>query len=236
VADDATQFLTGGHREGDHREGDRRGDRVADRQRLAGQQFDLVAGGLATQGVALLVEVLAEAARLEGYPVQYWLDTSEARLGGGIRAHLRVGPAPSPKIGCGTARLLVGLETGETLRLLPFLADGGLAVVATFAWPTLDAKLGQRSYPDAAGLARALAPRAKRVATLDLARLAAEGAAPEPPPREGEALAALGAVTALTTVVDRESVVRVLRERMAGQADAAVEACLAGYRAVAGDE
>lgn len=226
MADDGTRLLAGGRRE----------DRFGDQQQTAGQQFDLVVGGLATQGVALLVEVLAAAARLEGYPVQYWLDTSEARLGGGVRAHLRVGPAPSPKVAGGTARLLVGLETGEALRLIPFLGDGGLAVVATHAWPTLDAKLGRRPYPDAAGLARALAPRAKRVVTLDLARLAAEGAAPEPPPREGEALAALGAITALTTVVDRESIVRVLRERMAEQANLAIEACLAGYRAVAGDE
>lgn len=208
----------------------------AARARLVDQQFDLVAGGFATQGVALLVEVLAAAARLEGYAVQYWLDSSEVRISGGLRAHVRVGPAPSPKVSRGGARLLVGLETGEALRLAPFLAEGGLAVLATHAWPTLEAKLGRCPYPDAAGLAGTLAPRAGRVATLDLARLAAEGAAPEPPPPGGEALAALGAVTALTTVVDRESVVRVLRERMGEQADAAVEVCLAGYRAVAGHE
>ncbi len=212
------------------------GARPAPRPRGGPQQFDVVAGGLAAQGVALLAEVLAAAARLEGYPVQYWLDSAEARLGGGVRVHLRLGPAPSPKVSRGAAQVLIGLETAEALRLAPFLADGGLAVVSTHAWPTLDAKLGRRPYPDAAAVAAALAGRAGRVATLDLARIAVEGAAPEAPPRGGEALAALGALTALWPGVDRESVVRVLRDRMGAEADAAVEVCLAGYRAVAGDE
>lgn len=205
-------------------------------QRVGPQQFDVVAGGLVTQGVPLLAGVLAAAARLEGYPVQYWLDSAEARLGGGLRVHIRLGPAPSPKVSRGTAQLLIGLETAEALRLAPFLADGGLAVISTHAWPTLDAKLGRRPYPDAAAVAAALAGRARRVVTLELARLAVEGAAPEAPPSGGEALAALGAVTALWPAVDRESVVRVLRDRLGAEADPAVEACLAGYRAVAGDE
>lgn len=199
-------------------------------------QCDVVIGGLASQSVALVAEVLAAAARLEGYLVQYWLDQSEARMHGGVRAHLRIGPAPSPKVSLGGARILVGLETGEAHRLVPYLAAGGVALVSARAWPTLDAKLGRVRYPDAEGLAEALAPVAKRVVTLDLARLAAEGAAPEPAPPAAEALVALGAITALTPVLDQESVVRVVRERMGETADVAVEVCLAGYRAVAGEE
>lgn len=199
-------------------------------------QCDLVVGGLASQKVPLLAEVLAAAARLEGYPVQYWLDQSEARLHGGVRAHVRIGPAASPKVARGGARLLVGLETGEAQRLASYLAPGGLAIVPTHAWPTLDAKLGRTRYPDAETLVRELSAVAKHVVTLDLARLGAEGAAPEPAPPAAEVLVALGAVTALTHVVDRESVVRAVRERMGEGADVAVEACLAGYRAVAGEE
>lgn len=202
----------------------------------AEMQFDLVVGGLSSQSVPLVAEVLAAAARLEGYPVQYWLDRSEGRLHGGIRAHVRIGPAPSPKVPRGGARLLVALETGEARRLAPYLAAGGMAVLPTHAWPTLEAKLGRTAYPDAEALARDLGPVAKRVVTLDLARLAAEGSAPEPAPEGAEALVALGAITALTHVVDRESVVQVVRERLGEQADVAVEACMAGYRAVAGHE
>ncbi len=199
-------------------------------------QCDVVIGGLASQQVPLVAEVLAAAAQLEGYPVQYWVDQSEGWLHGGVRAHLRIGPASSPKVPLAGAQLLVGLETGETRRLVPFLAPRGFALVPTRAWPTLDAKLGRVRYPDAEGLARDLAPVAKRVVTLDLVRLGAEGAAPEPAPRGAEALVALGAVTALTHVLDRESVIRVVRERMGAGADVAVEACMAGYRAVAGEE
>ncbi|HEY8369048.1 MAG TPA: 2-oxoacid:acceptor oxidoreductase family protein [Thermodesulfobacteriota bacterium] len=204
--------------------------------RAADPQWDLVVGGLASQHVPLLAEVVAAAARLEGYTVQYWLDLSEARLHGGVRAHVRVGPAASPKVPRGCASLLVGLETGEARRLARYLAPGGAAIVPVHAWPTLDAKLGRSRYPDAERLAQELSALAKRVVTLDLARLGAEGAAPEPPPPGAEALVALGAITALTHVVDRESVVRAVRDRMGKAADVAVEACLAGYRAVAGDE
>lgn len=227
MAEDATRLLS-----------PRRGARTCEARvrALADTQFDLVVGGLATQHVTLLAEVLAAAARLEGYAVQYWVDQAEGRQHGGVRAHIRVGPAPSPKVARGGARLLVALETGEAERLRPYLAPGGAAVVSTFAWPTIDAKLGRVSYPDAAAVVKALEPTAGRALALDLARLAAEGAAPEPAPRGGEALAALGAITALTHVVDRESVVRMIRERFAEEADAAVEACLAGHRAVAGEE
>jgi Pyruvate/2-oxoacid:ferredoxin oxidoreductase gamma subunit len=203
---------------------------------VAERQFDIVAGGLPNQDVPLFAEVVAAAARLERYPVQYWLDQAEARLQGGVRAHVRVGQATSPKVPVGEARLLVALETGEGQRLLPYLARGGTALLSTYAWPTLDAKLGRRAYPDAKALAASLEGLAERVVVLDLARLAAEGAAPEPAPPGGEALAALGALTAVSNLLDRESVVRALRERMGAAADVAVEVCLAGYRAVAGHE
>jgi Pyruvate/2-oxoacid:ferredoxin oxidoreductase gamma subunit len=229
VPDDATRFLP--PRPGGVRPEPDRARAVAE------QQFDLVAGGLAAQGVEFLAEVVAAAARLERYPVQYWLDDGEGRGDGAIRAHLRIGPGTSPKVPAQSARLLVALETGEAERLAPLLVPGGLVVLGTFAWPTLDAKLGRAGpYPDAPAVARRLQGHASRVITLDLARLAAEGAAPDPAPPVGEAVVALGAMTALTNLIDRESVVRVIRERAGAGADAAVEACLAGYRAVAGHE
>jgi Pyruvate/2-oxoacid:ferredoxin oxidoreductase gamma subunit len=203
---------------------------------VAERQFDIVVAGLASQEVPLLAEVLAGAARLERYPIQYWLDQAESRQQGGVRAHVRVGPGTSPKVPAGQARLVVGLETGEAERALEYLAPGGTALLGTFAWPTLDAKLGRRGYPDARALAASLDGVARRVVVLDLARVAAEGAAPEPAPPGGEAVAAVGALTALTNLLDRESVVRVLRQRAGPSADVAVEVCLAGYRAVAGSE
>ena len=83
--------------------------------------------GTGGQGQITLLQILAEAALLEGYD----LKTSElhglSQRGGSVEVHLRFGPPPkfgggiySPLISQGKADLIIGLEMQEALKVYPF--------------------------------------------------------------------------------------------------------------------
>jgi indolepyruvate ferredoxin oxidoreductase beta subunit len=72
-----------------------------------------------------------------------------AQRGGVVSSHLRFGPKVlSPQIMAGTADLLVGFESAETLRWCHYLRPGGLVLMNTarLVPPVVD--LGLYDYPD----------------------------------------------------------------------------------------
>jgi indolepyruvate ferredoxin oxidoreductase beta subunit len=80
-------------------------------------QFNMVIAGTGGQGLITLLQVIAEAALLEGFDVR----TSElhglSQRGGSVEVHIRFGQKIySPLIGQGKADLILGLEMQEALK------------------------------------------------------------------------------------------------------------------------
>jgi indolepyruvate ferredoxin oxidoreductase beta subunit len=84
-------------------------------------QFNMLIAGTGGQGQITLLQILAEAALMEGYDVK----TSElhglAQRGGSVEVHFRFGKKVySPLVSQGKADLILGLEMQEVLRAFPF--------------------------------------------------------------------------------------------------------------------
>jgi indolepyruvate ferredoxin oxidoreductase beta subunit len=104
--------------------------------------------GIGGQGVMTATEILAEAAIALGHDAKKTEVAGMAQRGGVVSSHLRFGPKVlSPQIMAGTADLLVGFESAETLRWCHYLKPGGLVLmnVARLVPPVVD--LGLYDYP-----------------------------------------------------------------------------------------
>lgn len=193
--------------------------------------LDLVAAGVGGQGVLTLAALLTRAALREGYDAHSTAFAGLARLGGGVLVHVRIGsPAgPSPKVPRGGAHLVVGLERLEALRLAPYLAAGGTALLSDEAVRPYDARFRRDAYPDPGRVAEAFAGGVVRwVPAGELARR-------HGPPVLASAVM-LGALAGVTRFVERDHLVMALRETRPHQADAEAEAFFEGYRFVTGKD
>jgi len=87
------------------------------------KEFNILVLGTGGQGLITLLQILAEAALIEGYDIK----TSElhglSQRGGSVEVHIRFGPPPkngggvySPLVPQGKADLILGLEMQEALR------------------------------------------------------------------------------------------------------------------------
>ena len=81
------------------------------------EQFNIVIVGTGGQGQITLLQILAEAAVIEGYDVK----TSElhglSQRGGSVEVHIRFGKKIySPMVAQGKADLILGLEMQEALK------------------------------------------------------------------------------------------------------------------------
>ena len=93
---------------------------------------DIVLCGVGGQGTVLASKLLATAAMQRGLDVKTAETIGMAQRGGSVFSHVRIGEeAASPLIGRGRADLLVAFEPAEAVRQLPFLREGGTAIVAT---------------------------------------------------------------------------------------------------------
>ena len=72
-----------------------------------------------------------------------------AQRGGSVFTHLRIGDgAHSPRIGKGKADLIIAFEPAEAVRMLPFLKEGGSAVVSMRPIRPVSAMIGMSAYPE----------------------------------------------------------------------------------------
>jgi indolepyruvate ferredoxin oxidoreductase beta subunit len=105
--------------------------------------------GIGGQGVMTATEILAEAAIALGHDAKKTEVAGMAQRGGVVSSHLRFGPKVlSPQIMAGTADLLVGFESAETMRWCHMLRPGGLVLMNTarLVPPVVD--IGLYEYPD----------------------------------------------------------------------------------------
>jgi indolepyruvate ferredoxin oxidoreductase beta subunit len=89
-------------------------------------QFNIVIVGTGGQGLITVLQVLAEAAMLDGYDVK----TSElhglSQRGGSVEVHIRFGKKIySPMVPLAEADLVLALETQESLRAIRFASPKG---------------------------------------------------------------------------------------------------------------
>jgi len=107
-------------------------------------QFNIVIIGTGGQGLITLLQVLAEAALLEGYDVK----TSElhglSQRGGSVEVHIRFGNRIfSPLVKQGGANLIISLETQESIKACYYSSQKAKTIflVNNFIIPIPEAKL-----------------------------------------------------------------------------------------------
>jgi len=98
--------------------------------------FNIVIAGVGGQGLVTLNQILAEAAKAEGFDVK----TSElhglSQRGGSVETHIRFGDKIySPLVALGEADLILGLEMLEGLRALPYAGKKTVFLINKFSLP-----------------------------------------------------------------------------------------------------
>ncbi len=131
-------------------------------------KFDIIIAGVGGQGALSTAAIIADAAMGAGLQVKQTEVHGMAQRGGSVVAHLRLADRPiaADIIPFGTAQMLIGVESLEALRILPYLAEGGWAVVARTRVENIP------EYPDQSDIERELSvvPNLLVVDTEALAR------------------------------------------------------------------
>ena len=191
--------------------------------------LDVVAAGVGGQGVLTLGSLLTRAALREGFDAHSTALAGLARLGDGVLVHVRIGtPAgPSPKVPRAGAHVVVGLERLEALRLAPYLAPAGTALLSDEAIRPYEARFRREAYPEPGQVEAAFAGH--RVVWDPAGEFARRHG-----PQGLTSAVMLGALAGITRVVERDNLVLALREARPDIADAEAEAFFEGYRFVTG--
>lgn len=108
---------------------------------------NIILCGVGGQGTVLASKLMAAAAMEKNIPVMTAETIGMAQRGGSVFSHLRMGDGMySPLIARGTADLIIGFEPGETVRMLPFLKEGGSVVVSSRPIMPVSATIGDSVY------------------------------------------------------------------------------------------
>ena len=103
--------------------------------------------GVGGQGTVLTSKLIAAAAMEKGLHVMSAETIGMAQRGGSVYGHVRIGDdVHSPLIGIGEADLLIGFEPGETVRMLPYLKEGGTVVTNSDAVKPASSSLKKMRY------------------------------------------------------------------------------------------
>lgn len=109
--------------------------------------IDIIIAGVGGQGTVLLSRLIGSAALAAGYSVRGAETIGMAQRGGSVLSHVRLGEgAASPLIPQGRAALLLAMEIGEGVRALPYLKEGGSAVVLERAIRPVTSSLKDDGY------------------------------------------------------------------------------------------
>ncbi|MCK4453933.1 indolepyruvate oxidoreductase subunit beta [Candidatus Parcubacteria bacterium] len=110
------------------------------------KEFNIVIVGTGGQGLITLLQILAEAALIEGYDIK----TSElhglSQRGGSVEVHIRFGQEIfSPLVAQGRADLILALEIQESLKGIYFSNPKTFFLINKFFVPILGEKLLEES-------------------------------------------------------------------------------------------
>ena len=108
----------------------------------------IILSGVGGQGIILAAKIIAEAAKISGFPVCSNEIHGMAQRGGSVTAQVRFGEGVcSPLILEGTADVLASLEHIEALRWAHFLKPGGAAVISKQSIIPVTVSSGAAIYP-----------------------------------------------------------------------------------------
>ncbi|MCR5149384.1 MAG: indolepyruvate oxidoreductase subunit beta [Eubacterium sp.] len=109
--------------------------------------INIVLCGVGGQGTVLASKIMAKAAMNKGLKVMSAETIGMAQRGGSVFSFLKIGDdLVSSMIGKGSADIILGFEPGETVRMLPYLKEGGSVVVNSRAVKPTTATLGGVDY------------------------------------------------------------------------------------------
>lgn len=90
--------------------------------------------GVGGQGTVLASKLIAAAAMLRGMEARTTETIGMAQRGGSVVSHVRMGrDIASPLIAHGTADIVIAFEPAEAVKVLPYLAENGTAIVCDSA-------------------------------------------------------------------------------------------------------
>lgn len=139
-----------------------------------------IVAGIGGQGSIKISHMIAEAAiRAHGstYNARVGETFGAAQRGGAVASHVRIGEGVySPLLGKGKADMVLALEPLEGLRVgIPYLSEGGIAIVNTVKQDPVDVKIGGALvYPEVDDILAALKAIGKNVVAFDGNALAAQ--------------------------------------------------------------
>lgn len=108
---------------------------------------NIVLCGVGGQGTILASKLISAAAMAQGLEVKSAETIGMAQRGGSVFSYIRIGKdAACPMIAKGTADIILGFEPGEAVRMLPYLRQGGMAVVSQRSVMPVTAALAGSSY------------------------------------------------------------------------------------------
>lgn len=135
--------------------------------------------GVGGQGTVLASKLIAAAAMARGIPVMSAETIGMAQKGGSVSSHIRLGDGLfTPMVPLGGADLLIGFEPAEAVRMLPYLAPDGTAVVNSAPVKPVTAVLSGSSY-EGPEMVAYLKRRAAKAVVIDCAAACREIGSPK---------------------------------------------------------
>lgn len=113
--------------------------------------MNILITGVGGQGTVTLGDLIAERAMDLGLPVSVFHSRGMAHRGGRVAGEIRIASRPgerlAPRLSSGGADVLVGMEVGETINSLPFLKEGGVALLIDYRYVPSETALKKEDYP-----------------------------------------------------------------------------------------
>ena len=194
-------------------------------------EFNVVAAGIGGQGIVLFSEILAKAMLAEGQNPSFYVHSGLAQLGGSVSSHIRAGDRICPKITHGCADVILSLECAEILHAVPYLKKDGKVLVSQATRMPYHSTLSPDRYPTVDTITELF-----REGGVEPVFIPADTIAREVGHIQALNMVMLGALVAVSNIVDTESAVRTIRETIQRGADINVEGFWKGYEFISGKD
>ena len=194
-------------------------------------EFNVVAAGIGGQGIVLFSEILAKAMLAEGQNPSFYVHSGLAQLGGSVSSHIRAGDRICPKITHGCADVILSLELAEILHTVPFLKRDGKVLISTSIQMPYHSTMNPDLYPTVETLTELF-----REGGVKPVFIPADTIAREAGHIQALNMVMLGALVAVSNIVDTESAVKTIRETIENGVDINVEGFWKGYEFISGKD
>ena len=178
------------------------------------KELNIIICGVGGQGVVLLSELLGNASVRGGLEIKGSEVLGMAQRGGSVFSNLRLGSdAYAPLTPEGKCDVLIAVEPSEALRNMHYLTKDSVVVLNSREVKPFTVYLGKSGYPNPEEILTRLNEIARKVITLDAAKIAQEAGSVQ-----SANVVMLGALygTGLMPISD-ESVKEVILERFKGK-------------------